>query len=337
MRLEDLDYDLPDECIARFPAERREGARLLLVEKSSGSLSHRLVSELPDILTEKDVLVINNTQVIPARLAGRSQSGRLFEILLLKPNPANPLEWECLIRPGRKVAPTLELELIDGTMAMASRSPHAFWITFPLPQIPFLDWLETVGQTPIPPYLRREPTSDDKIRYQTVFAKIKGAVAAPTAGLHFGLDLLNALETKKVPIYEITLHVGYGTFAPLTDEVLQADKLHTEHYQIQGMVWEAIERSRQKGGRVVCVGTTSLRAIESVPFTGLCGTTRLFIKPGFQFQYAKALMTNFHLPRTSLLVLVSAFLGPEKTRKAYRAAIDGGYRFYSYGDAMLIL
>lgn len=338
MRLEDFDYRLPDRLIAQFPASPRDSARLLVYDRARAHLAHHSIAEITNFLAPDDVMVVNNTKVIPARLNSLDAQGRPIEIFLL--HPEHDSSWRCLVKPGRRVKTTLPVTLSDNTKIEIRRSPEAlgspFTVRFPATELPFFDWLARVGTPPIPPYLARAAAASDWSSYQTVFAKESGAVAAPTAGLHFTPALLTEVHQQGVTIASTTLHVGYGTFAPLSEEGLEGTELHAESYSVPESTLKICEEARHHGRRILCVGTTSLRALESAALGGPTGSTRLFIKPGFPFRHANALLTNFHLPKTSLLVLVSAFMGREAALRCYEEAISQDYRFYSYGDAMLV-
>ena len=335
MRLSDFDFDLPDALIARFPAEPRDESRLLVVSRKDGSLAHQRFWSLPSLLEEGDVLVLNNTRVLPARIFGTIDS-KQTEVLLLE--RLEDSHWSCLVRPGRRVTQQTTITFGDGSHARLCRADHdTFHIQFSLPSSQDLDWIQTHGQAPLPPYLKRPFHPRDRDSYQTVFAKIPGSVAAPTAGLHFTPALLQQLKDQGTLVEEITLHVGYGTFAPIRTENLEEVTLHEEFYSIRPSVLEAIQTARLNKKRVIAVGTSSLRALESIDSRGLSGRTDLFIAPGHRFRWVDGLVTNFHLPKSSLLILVSSLLGHKRTQDCYREAVGQGYRFYSYGDAMLIV
>jgi len=353
IRLKDFDYALPPERIARHPVERRDESRLLVVERASDRLHHRHFCEIGDFLRSGDLLVLNDSRVIPARLYGRRHpGGGQVEVFLVR--QVEPLLWRALVRPGKKIQKGDRLIIAPGefealVVGYAGRGER-------LMQFETMgnDWnhlLEEYGHTPLPPYIlkaRRSAheaptdTLEDRERYQTVFATTPGSVAAPTAGLHFTGQLMSELERRGVACARVTLHVGPGTFQPLTDEHLQTQQLHEEWYSIEVAETERINRARREGRRIVPVGTTSIRVLESAcdsegRLVAGHGTTRLLILPGFPFHFADALVTNFHLPRSSLLLLVCAFGGRETILRAYHEAIEQRYRFYSYGDAMLIV
>jgi S-adenosylmethionine:tRNA ribosyltransferase-isomerase len=327
MRLEDFDYDLPEDRIAQVPIEPRDAARLL-VDRGEAPPEHRHVAELPDLLHEGDVVVVNESRVLPARLRLRRATGGAAEVLLLEPVTADRRGWEALIRPARRLRAGDVLTAPDGRPLVVVGARSAAGDTFRVelgddPDRVLADY----GEVPLPPYIRTR--LDDPERYQTVYARDPGSAAAPTAGLHFTPELLAALDHETV-----TLHVGLDTFRPLTTDVVEEHTIHGERYRVEERAWERIGNAE----RVLAVGTTTTRVLETLARGGpLEGRTELFITPGFAFQRVDALLTNFHLPRTTLLALVMAFAGVEETRELYRLAIRERYRFYSFGDAMLLL
>jgi S-adenosylmethionine:tRNA ribosyltransferase-isomerase len=334
MQLADLDYHLDPDRIAQAPAEPRDSARLLVVERSTGRMEHRTFRELDALLNVGDLLVANDSRVIPARLHARKSTGGTIEVLLLR---AHGDEWEALVR-GRVRAGT-DLAFTSGgrtdTAVVTAVLGQGFArVRFDAPADAVM---ERHGHLPVPPYIRQEP--DDPGSYQTVYARVAGSAAAPTAGLHFTPHLLARLEERGVGCAFVTLHVGTDTFRPITAPNLAGHVMHEEWYHLPAETADEIRRCRARGNRVVAVGTTSVRVLETAAtFAGeRKGWTDLFIVPGHEFTAVDALITNFHLPRTSLLALVAAFAGVELTRKAYRTAIEQGYRFYSFGDAMLVL
>ena len=332
MRTSDFDYELPPEAIAQHPGTRG-GSRLLVV---SASTAQRRFGDLPDLLDPGDLLVVNDTRVIPARLRARRPTGGRVEILLVE--RAAPAEWWCLLRPGRRMGPGARLFLDGGPAArVEERGGGRFRLRFDEPLHPRL---ETIGEVPLPPYIERPPTPEDRDRYQTVYANRPGAVAAPTAGLHFTPAILEALERRGVGLASITLHVGPGTFRPVKTEDPKTHVMDSELFEVPAATATAVADTRRRGGRVVAVGTTVVRTLETAASgEGLIeagtGRTELFIRPGYEFRAADRLITNFHLPRSTLLMLVCAFAGQERVLDAYRHAIASGFRFYSYGDAML--
>jgi len=350
MLLSDFDYTLPERLIAQFPAARRDASRLMVLHRSHGTIEHRVFGDLPEYLCPDDCLVLNDTRVIPARLIGtREGSGGKMELLLLQRHPDSDgsCVWDALARPGRKARPGTRIvfrahrgDPVVGTI-LAAR-PGVRTVEFEGPG-DVERALEEIGQVPLPPYIRRAPDRDeDPVRYQTVYAKVDGAAAAPTAGLHFTEDLLDRIRTMGVRTAFVTLHVGLGTFAPVRVERVEAHRMHEEVFQISARVAGVINEAREQGGRVVAVGTTSVRvletAVEKIGEVGeTSGVTDLFIYPGYRFRAVDALVTNFHLPRSTLLMLTCAFAGRDLLFRAYREAIERSYRFYSYGDAMLVL
>lgn len=333
MKTSDFDYRLPPEAIAQHPGTRG-GSRLLVVRHST---AERRFSDLPSLLDPSDLLVVNDTRVIPARLRARRPTGGRIEILLVE--RAAPAEWWCLLRPGRRMGPGSRLFLNGGPAAQVEeRVGGRFRLRFDEPLHPRL---EAIGEVPLPPYIERPPTSEDRDRYQTVYANRPGAVAAPTAGLHFTADLLEALERRGVGLASITLHVGPGTFRPVKTEDPKTHVMDSELFDVPAATATAVADTRRRGGRVVAVGTTVVRTLETVASGGGLieagtGRTELFIRPGYEFRATDRLITNFHLPRSTLLMLVCAFAGRGRVLDAYRQAIGSGFRFYSYGDAMLV-
>jgi S-adenosylmethionine:tRNA ribosyltransferase-isomerase len=341
MRVSDFDYELPSELIAQEPLPRGE-SRLLVLDRQ-GPQRYRRIAELPSLLRPGDLLVVNDTRVIPARLAARREGGGRVELLLVE--RLQPAEWRCLAKPGRRLQPGARLELggeADGeslTARVVEREGEGqVRILFCEPIEPHLDRL---GHVPLPPYIRRPDHPADRERYQTVFAHRPGAIAAPTAGLHLSAALLAALREAGVLIAPLTLHVGLGTFRPVTVERVESHRMSPERYAVPPETARLVGRVRAAGGRIVAVGTTVVRTLETAASAGEGevsageGTTELFIVPGFRFRVVDLLLTNFHLPRSTLLMLVSAFAGRERVLAAYREAIAGAFRFYSYGDAML--
>lgn len=339
MKLSDFSFELPEELIAKFPTSPRDHSKLLVVERTTQKIKHRSFYELPEILRTNDLLVVNNTKVIPARLFGEDTLGKSFEIFLLKSlDPANKT-WECLVKPGKKVKTGISISFPNG--GSGHITPHdkgVFQISFSIENDrAILDWLYDFGTSPLPPYLKRKAEAMDKVTYQTVYAKASGSVAAPTAGLHFTDALLEKLELKGIKRGEVTLHVGYGTFSPIRTTNILDHQMHSEEYQIPLQTLNQIQMTKSRGGRVIAVGTTSLRTLESYPSLGETGSTQLYITPGYQFKIIDSLITNFHLPESSLYILVASLLGIDFCRAIYQEAIAQKYRFYSYGDAMLIL
>lgn len=344
-RLDDYDFALPEAQIAQQPAERRDAARMLVLDRHSGAWQDRSFRDLPDFVREGDVLVLNDTRVFPARLVGeRVPGGGHAELLLIREIEAGT--WEVLARPGRRLREgaavyfgggRLRAEVVatldDGRRAVRFASEEPFW-----------DVLEALGEPPLPPYIRRPGGArpEDRDRYQTVYARQRGAIAAPTAGLHFTPAVLDAVRERSATVAEVTLHVGYGTFEPVRVEDLRQHRVAAEHYHVPEATATAIAETKALGGRVLAVGTTTTRALEAAAdeaggVRAGGGLADLTVTPGYRFRVVDALLTNFHLPRSSLLVLVATFAGRAQTLAAYRHAVEAGYRFYSYGDCMLVL
>jgi S-adenosylmethionine:tRNA ribosyltransferase-isomerase len=342
MRISDLDYDLPDELIAQEPLARRDASRLLLLDVATNEVEDRLFNELPG-LVPPSLFVFNDTRVFPARLLGNKVTGGRVEILLLRKTPEAPDRWLAMGRSSKGLREGMELSLCGGRLtARVARTLDHGQLEVDLRAEGAVDALiEQAGEVPLPPYIRRAAGDADRTRYQTVYARKSGAVAAPTAGLHFTESTLSALEEAGHQTAYVTLHVGPGTFRPVQVDSLDDHEMHEEAYEVSDATVAAIGRAREEGRPVVAVGTTVVRTLESSvdaegnPVAGF-DTTRLFIRPPHRFQVVDHLVTNFHLPRSTLLALVMAFAGVDLTRRAYREASDRRYRFYSYGDAMLI-
>ncbi len=338
----DLSYELPRELIAQEPSPRRSGSRLLVLDRQSGLTDSRF-SHLPGLLDPGDLLVMNDTMVFPARLRGsRADTGGRVEVFLLR--DCGEGTWRAMIRPGRQCREGIRVDLPDELSAEVVRPLRGGRALLRLESKkgPLDEVLARVGEVPLPPYIRRRPVEADESRYQTVYARHSGAVAAPTAGLHFDRKIFSVLAERGVRTAFLTLHVGPGTFRPLRAERLEDNVLDPETYSVPAEVSRAVKGARQRGGRVVAVGTTSTRVLETLARRGwpdgdLEGETDLFIYPPFDFLAVDALLTNFHLPESSLMGLVAAFAGLERIREAYMHAVEKRYRFYSYGDAMLIL
>jgi S-adenosylmethionine:tRNA ribosyltransferase-isomerase len=339
MRVAELDYALPAELIAQEPAPERAQARLLLLARETGAVRHARIADLPTVLRPGDLLVVNDTRVVPARVHARRPSGGRLELLFVRPLEA-PAEWEVLVRgaprPGERV------HLPDAGGEWVAPLGDGRWRLRLAVEGAALDWLERVGEVPLPPYIRRStgPSAVDRERYQTVYAREPGAVAAPTAGLHLTPALLAALEARGVAVASVTLHVGPGTFMPVRSDDLAEHVMAPERCAIPAATAAAIAAARAEGRRVVAVGTTTVRALESAAHAGGVrpgnGEAALFIQPGHRFAAVDALLTNFHLPRSTLLALVAAFAGWDRVRAAYEEAVRLRYRFYSFGDAMLV-
>lgn len=342
MRLSDFDFEVPKELIAQSPAEPRDSSRLLVLDRPSGRITHRVFREIVDELKVHDLLVINNTKVFPARVEARKPTGARLEVLFLRERGEGI--WETLIFPGKRVDMGTEILFDHGSLTcrVTSRSEDGVFTVMSNGSPITISNLEKLGRIPLPPYVRasRESSPELETRYQTVYAKHNGASAAPTAGLHFMPELLNQLRGKGVDIAEVTLHTGYATFRPVRVENAEDHPIHTEWCDVSTDVISKIRRAKEKGGRVIAVGTTVVRALETAARNGLSpfqGETSLYILPGYQFQVVDALITNFHWPRTTLILMIAAFAGKEKMLSAYSEAIQKHYRFFSFGDAMLIV
>ncbi|MBT8470533.1 MAG: tRNA preQ1(34) S-adenosylmethionine ribosyltransferase-isomerase QueA [Deltaproteobacteria bacterium] len=342
MRISDLDYELPSELIAQEPLAKRDASRLLLIDVQAGEIEDHLFVELPGLLPPS-LFVFNDTRVFPARLLGSKATGGKVELLLLRKCDARTDRWLAMGRSSKRLREGMELELCDGRLEgrVVRARAHGELEVELRGESEVDDLIERLGEIPLPPYIRRAASDSDRTRYQTVFAKTPGAVAAPTAGLHFTEDSLSALEQAGHRTAHVTLHVGPGTFRPVQADRLDDHQMHEEAYEVPEAAVTAIAGARAERRPVVAVGTTVVRTLESsvdadgAPIPGL-GTTRLFIRPPHRFEVVDHLLTNFHLPRSTLLALVMAFAGGDLTRRAYREAADRRYRFYSYGDAMLI-
>jgi S-adenosylmethionine:tRNA ribosyltransferase-isomerase len=346
------DYELPPELIAQEPAAQRDGSRLLVIDRRDGSVTHRRFRDVAEILETGDLLVVNDTRVIPARLRAHKDSGGAIEVLLVESDDATS-EWTALWKPGKafRQGATIHLDGAPGvTVVPLRRERELFVIAFErdgrrLTPSDTILLSEEVGETPLPPYIRRSKDEGrrpaDRSRYQTIYASEPGAVAAPTAGLHFTEDLLQTIAAKGVERVAVTLHVGIDTFKPLSEEAVRTGELHGERVHIDRDTACRIEDARSCGRRIVAVGTTTARTLESFAAAGRPAPyderTRLFIRPPYEFQQVDALITNFHLPRSSLLMMVGALVGREQLLEIYRDAVQRGYRFFSYGDAMMIV
>ena len=345
LRVSDFDYDLPAELIAQHPLSERDASRMLIVDRATGTWCDSTFVSLPDFLRANDVLVLNNTRVFPARLPGeRAPSGGAVELLLLR--EIEPNVWSALARPARRLRTGTRITFSEGKLraeVIESLADGVRLLRFESEK-PLNDLVDEIGRTPLPPYIKREgeQSSSEAERYQTVYAKERGAIAAPTAGLHFTPRVLQEIEARGVRLAEITLHVGYGTFEPVRAEVISEHRVAAEWFSIDDEAAQVINRARVAGGRIIAIGTTTARALESSgrddgqiePRSGFAGLT---IVPGYRFRAVDALLTNFHLPRSSLLMLVSAFAGRHLIIAAYEHAVRERYRFYSFGDCMLIL
>ncbi len=339
MKTSDFFYELPEELIAQTPIEPRNSSRLLRLGRKSGELSHSVFSSLGDYLKKGDCLILNDTRVLPARIFGVRETGAVVEFVLLKQIEQNL--WECLAGPGKKAKEGISFKFSDRLSAVVDAVlPDGNRVMRFSPKGEFFECLDEVGQMPLPPYIKEK--LDDKERYQTVYSKELGSAAAPTAGLHFTDAMLTELKESGVNIGYVTLHVGLGTFRPVKAEEITDHHMHTEHYSVPKETADLINKTKAEGGRVICVGTTSCRTVESAAtFFGeikeCSGDTNIFIYPGYEFKCMDGLITNFHLPESTLIMLVSAFAGYENTMAAYRTAVAEKYRFFSFGDAMLIV
>ena len=354
LRVDDFDFDLPEELIAQEPPAVRGQSRMLVMNRATGALRDGRFADLPSVLTDGDLLVLNDSRVIPARLYGRRTQVRdrqepsgLIEVLLTESIGENL--WRALVKPSKKVgvgerlafsAPSGSIELEAEVLERGEFGERLLRFA---PVEDFFASLDRIGHIPLPPYIRRDDADMDRERYQTVFSRERGSVAAPTAGLHFTPHMLDTLRARGIEIAHVTLHVGLGTFAPLRVERLDEVCLHRERYTISSAAAEAVNRASKEGRRIVAVGTTAMRTLEHCALQAAgsdlmahSGVTDIFISPGFEFRLAGALLTNFHLPKSSLLMLVSAFAGRERVLNAYRHAVEEKYRFFSYGDCMFV-
>ncbi|WP_300749587.1 tRNA preQ1(34) S-adenosylmethionine ribosyltransferase-isomerase QueA [uncultured Oscillibacter sp.] len=340
MKTSDFYYDLPQELIAQTPMEKRDGSRLMTLDRRTGETGHRHFYDLPSLLRPGDCLIMNDSRVLPARLLGRRlPGGGACEVLLLTDKGENV--WECLVRPGRKLRAGARMTFGDGSLTAEVAEELADGnrlVRFAYEGI-FLEVLERLGKMPLPPYIKEE--LQDQERYQTVYSKVLGSAAAPTAGLHFTPELLRELESKGVNLGYVTLHVGLGTFRPVKEEAIEDHDMHSEFCTVPSETAELINRTKAAGGRVICVGTTSCRTLESWAgedghMEARSGWTNIYLYPGSRFKVMDGLVTNFHLPESTLIMLVSAFAGREAVLAAYREAVKERYRFFSFGDAMFI-
>ncbi len=349
--LKDYDYPLPQALIAQSPAQKRDLARLMVMNRRSGAVHHHRFHELPQLLTPRDLLVVNNTRVVPARLFGQKTTGGKVEILILDyPGGLQRLEREgafvsdCLVKASKKPKPGTRLHFGDDLSAVVVDSREDIHTLKFTSRYSFEKSLAHIGVMPLPPYIKRtDPAANqnDRSDYQTVYAVENGAVAAPTAGLHFTADLMSAIEAKGILVVALTLHVGYGTFLPVRVDDIRHHRMHAERFRVPPSVAETINRHKAQGGRIVAVGTTSVRTLEFATgpdgaLQAMEGQNDLFIYPGYRFRMVDAMITNFHLPQSTLLMLVSAFAGRDAILNCYREAVDQQYRFFSYGDSMLI-
>ncbi len=342
MLKKDFWYDLPKELIAQEPADPRDSARLLCLGRKDGHIEHHIFHDLPDFLELGDLLVVNNSKVLPARLVGtKLPTGAVCEILLLHQVKGDT--WECLAKPGKRLQPGTTVSFGDGTLTATIESTMEDgnkYVTFHYDTETLYEKLDEFGKMPLPPYITKQ--LEDQSQYQTVYAKELGSAAAPTAGLHFTPELMDTLQKKGVNIAEVTLHVGLGTFRPVKEDDISDHKMHTEWYSVSPETAQKINDTHAAGHRVIAVGTTSCRTLESVAakygdIRACSGDTDIFLYPGVEFHCIDGLITNFHLPESTLMMLVSAFCGYENTMHAYKIAVEEKYRFFSFGDAMLII
>ena len=349
MKLSQFRFDLPLNLIAQYPTKKREDARMMVVHRKTGLIENKHFRDIQEYFDDKDVFVVNNTKVFPARMYGRKEkTGAKIEVFLLRElNKQNRL-WDVIVDPARKIrvgnklyfgdTDELVAEVIDNTTSRG----RTIRFLFDGPEEDFKSVLNSLGETPLPKYIKRKPDEEDRIRYQTVYAKHEGAVAAPTAGLHFSIELIKKLEIKGIRFAEVTLHTGLGTFRPIEVEDLSKHKMDAEFYRIEDQACKIVNKAKTEGHRICSVGTTTMRALET-SFTAdkllkpSEGWTNIFIHPPYNFSISDALITNLHLPKTSLLIMTCAFAGYDLTMEAYKKAIKDKYRFFSYGDAMLVI
>lgn len=344
MKVEDFNYNLPQALIAQHPLDKRENSRMMVLSRFGQTIEHRYFYDIEEYLSSNDLLVINNTKVIPARIFGRKETGAKIEIFLLK--SINNTTWQCLLRPQKRISPGNKVILNDNiSIKVIELDEEGKWLIETPEDFEML--LNKIGNIPLPPYIKREreysSSQEDKERYQTVYASKPGAVAAPTAGLHFSHEIVNKLQRKGIKTAEVTLHVGLGTFKPLKCENLKDHYMHSEYYEISEQSSELISQYNCKDKRIIAVGTTSIRTLETVAainngkIPATSGWSDIFIYPGYNFKVIDACLTNFHLPKSTLIMLVSAFAEKKFIFRAYEEAIRNNYRFFSYGDCMLII
>ena len=341
MLKKDFWFDLPAEQIAQEPAEPRDAARLMVLGRQDGHIEHRVFHDLPDLLHAGDLLVVNNSKVLPARLIGSKDTGAVCELLLLHQVKGD--EWECLAKPGKRLKEGAVIHFGDGSLTariLQTLPDGNKRVEFSYDTATLYEKLDQFGRMPLPPYITKQ--LEDQSQYQTVYAKELGSAAAPTAGLHFTPELLDTLQKMGVGVMQVTLHVGLGTFRPVKEDDILDHVMHSEWYSVSEENAEAIRRTKANGGRVIAVGTTSCRTLEAVAekygeIRACCGDTDIFLYPGKPFRCVDGLITNFHLPESTLIMLVAGFCGYENTMHAYKVAVEEKYRFFSFGDAMLIL
>lgn len=341
MLKKDFWYDLPKELIAQEPADPRDSARLMVLDRKSDQIEHKIFRDITQYLTAGDVLVVNNSKVLPARLLGiKEPTGAVCEILLLRQDHGDT--WECLARPGKRMQAGTKITFGDGSLTAVieeTLQDGNKFVTFHYQTQTLYEKLDEFGKMPLPPYITKQ--LEDQSQYQTVYAKELGSAAAPTAGLHFTPELLEAIRAKGVTIAEVTLHVGLGTFRPVSEDVVEDHQMHTEWYCVEQEAADAITAARAGGHKVIAVGTTSCRTLESVwakygKIVPCSGNTGIFLYPGVELQAIDGLITNFHLPESTLIMLIAAFYGYDKTMAVYKKAVEEKYRFFSFGDAMFI-
>ena len=341
MLKKDFWYDLPKELIAQEPADPRDSARLMVLSQKDDSIQHKIFHDLPEFLEPGDLLVVNNSKVLPARIVGVKQpTGAVCELLLLRQVKGD--QWECLAKPGKRMQPGTKVSFGDGTLTAVvdeTMEDGNKYVTFYYDTETLYEKLDEFGKMPLPPYITKQ--LEDQSQYQTVYAKELGSAAAPTAGLHFTPELMDTIRAKGVNIAEVTLHVGLGTFRPVQEDEITDHTMHSEYCVIPQETADLINETKKNGGRVICVGTTSCRTLEAVwakygKIVPCSGTTDIFLYPGVELHAIDGLVTNFHLPESTLIMLISAFYGYEKTMAAYKVAVQEKYRFFSFGDAMFI-
>jgi S-adenosylmethionine:tRNA ribosyltransferase-isomerase len=331
VKLSEFDYSLPKELIAQYPLKERDSARLLVLDRRKGTLEHDIFRNIADYFRQEDILVLNNSKVLPSRLIGSRPTGGKVELLLLRQKSAPSLTFEALIRPGRV---KLREKIIFNGGKIYGELTAKNEVTFFARDA---QEVYSLGVMPLPPYIKRDPENLDSVYYQTVYAKEEGSIASPTAGLHFTEELITQIKSRGVNIVYITLHVSYSTFKPVKAEDVTGHRMEKEYFRISEETQDSIRQARLKGGSIIAVGTTACRSLETYALGNKEGYTDLFIYPGYKFEMTDSLITNFHLPRTTLFMLTCAFAGEKLVKKAYQEAVDKKYRFYSYGDAMLIL
>jgi S-adenosylmethionine:tRNA ribosyltransferase-isomerase len=334
MKIEELDYTLPKELIAQFPASPRDHSRLMVIDKKSKKFLHKYFFDLPDLLNANDVLVFNKTKVFPARVFGKKETGGKVEILLLK--NINENTWEALTKPGLKLGQKILFDKFSGIVI--NQENKVSILKFNLSYLDLLKHLEKIGKTPLPPYINsKEKEKNLREKYQTIYAEKLGSAAAPTAGLHFTENLIQKLKEKGIQMEFVNLHVGLGTFEPVNEENLEDHKIHEEYFEVEKDTFKKIIDAKKIGKRIIAVGTTTTRVLETITPQKLSGNTNLFIYPPYKFKLVDGLITNFHLPKSTLLALVYAFAGKNLTQKAYTEAVQKKYRFFSFGDASLYI